>query len=220
MGVNLSWTPTALGADFAMTIIQRYQEAAPPRYPVAGWFDVMHGLTESVDQWTDLEHRRGVAERYRRLVKDVDGIVSLASPEFEITATGPRDALVLTTNQNPALEREVHFEEPSIELPDRVAVHHVEGRFGFRLWRSTVELGEVWELPLHLLDELGPDLWRDVAAMLRADLPYVCVLDHLGNRWLAGTRELGSVSTPKFNRGTLPATLVEVATTPAVVVVP
>lgn len=223
MSALVEWDPTNLDDEFAATIVQRWQEAIAGRYPIAGWFDISRTLTESIGSYLDRECRYNRAELYRVIPEDVDGIRGIPSAEVSITVPAPANRWTVTSNVDPSIERILWFDQADVELPDRVAVNEMEGRFGRRIHRADNAPGEQWTVPLHLgMDgELGPELWRDLAETLRTKrLHYLCVLDGLGNRWFYGTSSIGHVAHPKTHVGTMPATFAEVTNTPDVVVVP
>jgi hypothetical protein len=221
---HITWTATSLGADHAATIVQRYHEAIPYRFPVAGWFDIAHILTEATAEFDDHEARRGVTESYRVLVEDVDGVRSVPVAADDITLT-PGDELLFTSNTDPTIDQEVLAVLPlEVGLPSLSLVASAAGRYGQRLHQSTDNLGETISLNLERYgtDDVvnaGPNLWRSLVALFRRiDLPYICVLDPFGSRWLA-RMDASAASMPFFLVATLGVPLVEDTDTPSVVVV-
>lgn len=204
---HVTWTATALGADFAATYVQRLHSS--------GWCDIAKSTTEATAAFDDWEGYRGAQESYRVLVEDVYGVRS--TPPSAVTVTLTTDTFIMVSNQNPAINTALNVEYPlTVGLPERALTVATVGRHGQRLHRSSDQLGETMDWVVNMPRANGPEMWRTLVTNLRSDLPYVCILDPWGHRWFAGVRPT-SVNMRFFNYSDLAANLVEVTDTPYVV---
>lgn len=205
--ITASWTATAYGADHAATVVQREHDS--------GWFDIARITTEATDTFDDHEHRWGIAENYRVLTEFDDGTRSAPSTADTATATGT--GFRITSNIDPTVNQAIVLRrQAQITLPERVSVSTPIGSYGHRLYRSTDQLGEVFDVAISLTGGEFADLWRPLVAKLRADLPYLCLTDEHGHRWFVGALPT-AVNPLECTVAELAAQLVEVSDTPAVV---
>lgn len=218
MTVTVSWTATALGADFARYTVQRLHASED------GWQDIAWITSESIEEFDDHEARLNTQESYRVLVVDTDGITSVPPTASTATATGAVDEIIVTSNVDPTVEQAVRVKRPlTVQLPSHDQITAAHGRDYQRVHRASENLGETMDWLLHRyaadLATRGPDLWRDlVTTMRRTDLSYLAVLDGHGNRWHAAILP-NQVTTPVPHYAALSAQFVEVGDTPAVVTV-
>lgn len=173
------------------------------------WRHVVRTLAPVPLLFADYEARVGVTSQYRARTVTLHGIVSAWSDpvEQELTApgvagpAGERSVLIFTSNtaQDGALnvayptafERTV-AEEFTFPEAGQVVFHRMYGRDFQVAFRGLERGGEVFTrtLLVHSAAMPAPSLanmtrLRDLAW---ADLPYVCVRDELGNRWLASVQ--------------------------------
>lgn len=222
-GNYLNWSPSALGADFLATLVQRWHE------DLIGWCTIARCLREATHAFTDIEARLGVPELYRVLPVDVHG--GLGVPDVAVANTIPVTGAEcfnyrLTSNADPTIDEEaVTGEEVTFALPSSVTVVQNEGRNRQRLFRSADQLGDVvTKLAIDRSSSdcdagSGPELWRPLRAKLEADLDYICVLDLDGNRWFAGF-EILDAPTRFAGSSDLDVAFVEVQDYPSPVLVP
>lgn len=196
--VTISWTASTLAGAWLRYEIERLGDL-----PDDVW-EPVHQVTssEAETSWTDREARRGRRVKYR-------GRVIATSTAFSDWAVSdwveplPTDAaLIFTTNQDPQLEVAVDWEpHKEGDFPDHDADVEVPiyGRNGVVTFREPEDRGMRWSARLIVqaiyapCDDYGrpfPDdrVWEPLRRITRASLPYVCVLDHRGNRTYASVR--------------------------------
>lgn len=112
---------------------------------------------------------------------------------MSVTPTAAFTELALTSNEDPSLN--VIVESPTnIEYdflaPDDVVFHKIYGRDHHVAFNPTEDRGVRFSLPVIIHaggqpSSPGIATFDDIRAICTADLPYVCVLDHHGNRFYA-----------------------------------
>lgn len=223
MSVDITWTATALGGDFAATIVQREHDT--------GWCDIYRILTEATDEVTDYEHRWGVAESYRVLVEDTDGVRSVppgAVTGSPITKTDTGDTFRISSNAEPTINATMLATEPVTigGLGNRQITTSSAGRTGFRTFRDSIRKGQRLGTAIELTDaEDFTGLLDGLEAAFTADIPYVCITTLSGSRWFAsaemGDAAFQQVGGPGLDGyGLLPVTFSVVDLYPTVVTVP
>lgn len=193
--VQLGWTVTSLGADFASYQIERLGEDGTTWQQIAGITD------ESVDGFVDYEGRLGVAETYRLRVVRTDGASSYWSSELTVTADAAGCGYTFTSNEAP--EYAVGYPDTYKGTPTRtyqfpeaqeVQFRTMFGRDYQIAFRPIARRGVTFDRHLVIgglaapAAGVGPpaaDMLRDIAW---ATLSYVCVRDQSGNRWFANLR--------------------------------
>ncbi|ROT27206.1 hypothetical protein [Micromonospora sp. HM5-17] len=233
---QLSWTAinTAVVAGWGHYEVQRQDDTMPS----GEWETIAKVVEPNVTAVDDYEARVGVESRYRIRMVHRTGIagpwsapVAATIPAPGVTGTGVDvGVLILTSNRSPAAnlayvmswERQSaeEFTFPEAGQVELQAMFDRDYRTAFRpLERGGVEftrtvLVNAAAVPPGTMDKGFTDL-RDLAW---DTLPYVCVRDELGNRWLAALLVPSASVRRSRKRGHLhlaQLTVVEVTDTPA-----
>lgn len=214
-GAKLTWTPSALGGLFASTLIQRLH--------TSGWLTIAKLLTEAYATFTDTEARRNVAESYRLMVQDTFG--GLSQTTAVVSATVPGTMMAVVSNQDPAINADISVKWPiAVGVPEDAQLVAAQGRYGRRLFRSAIGLGEEYDLSQFLRRSntaggvRGPQMWENVLTKYREGLPYLCFLDQFGNRKYVAAM-VDKVDWRCNAEVDIPVKFVEVSDTPAVVTI-
>ncbi len=184
--VHLTWNPTGLGlSGFLWYEIQRLEEAR--------WVSVAFLLSEEMGDWADYETARGVLASYRIRVVDQSHVPSAWSATVTATPESQACEWLFVTNIDPT-ENLGYVVRPNREhiFPDAPSVVLRE------LWGRDYQVAFIplerrgMAMALDLTVTFGPTVTPGVRAFtplrtLSTDprLPYVCVLDNYGNRFLA-----------------------------------
>lgn len=191
---DLSWTATSLGAAFLRYEIQRSEDAGTT------WVDVAWVTVESVVAWKDYEAKRGVAASYRIRVVRTDGAFSVYRTAGAtvtkplLAGTGAYAAtMFFVSNYNPTQNLAVEY-QPAREFSFNEAdEQQLQGAYGqdYQLGANPIENRGVtakWTLLVGLDDKVasgsGVAAFAALRALARAQIPYVCALDHQANRLL------------------------------------
>lgn len=188
---HLSWTATGLGAQFAYYEIQRSEDAG------ATWTTVSYGRVEATATFDDYEGKLGVSASYRIRAVKTNGAASDWSSTATVAKSAPTCASVyFVSNYDPtynvAYETAPDKDYTFTEADDLVTVA-AYGRDALMAFvplesrgstvRYTVTVGADDLVPIGGAKGLGAfDPLRNIA---HAPLPYVCVLDHYGQRLFA-----------------------------------
>lgn len=191
--VDLSWTATALGADFLRYEIERTDSRT-------GWHRIASITTEAVVAMSDYEARFNTESSYRIRTRRLDWSVSAWSSSATATSVMDCCGYVLTTNVLPEL---THWfddigTERATQFPEDVPFQRYQGRnFGIG-FHPLEDDGAVFTRTLlvatrgsnveAITETTTPgDRTYDPILAFRAShnagLPYVCVLDQDGDRW-------------------------------------
>lgn len=189
--VRGSWNPSALGDAFSMYEVRRST-------PAGGWEVIARIRDEAVDFFDDIEGRRGVAATYE--VRVVTGAGASSAWTTLGTETPSVAGCEMAFVSNWSLSHALAFNYPPghrFTPLDTVAMADPYGRDGHIALRDTERRYRQFTIPVTVPDSIEPSGGRGVAVFdvlsdfLAEDLPYICVLDHLGNRWLANVIEAG-----------------------------
>ena len=203
--VRLTWPALAMSASgFGAFELQRYDTAT-----AAGWQTIMSATSPSVTGFSDFEARVGVASVYRIRVLNlyrfagawsdqVTGTVVTPGLTISCQTNSPAGVLIFTTNSvqsgssnlayamqfDRAVEEAFAFPEASTRQlrrqyrRDYAVAYRPTERGGESFSRVILVQGAAGALPnMANMTSLRNLAWQDV--------PYVCVRDELGNRWLA-----------------------------------
>jgi hypothetical protein len=188
---DLSWSVTALGGSFLRYEIERSENAG------STWTDVANIALEATTTWKDYEAVRGVGATYRIRVVRTDGAFSAwTTAAATITKPTVNNALYLVSNFDPtynlaydyAAERNYDFNEEPEQVTQGVYMRDYQLGFNPIEYRGTT--GN-FTLKVGVDDKVPPGGGKGINAfaplrdIARAALPYVCVLDALGNRLLS-----------------------------------
>lgn len=196
---DLSWSATALGGSFLRYEIQRSEDAG------ATWAEIARVTVESVVAWKDYEARRGVAATYRiRVVRSDaafsawrDGSASVTKPLLSTTGTTVfGSTMYLTTNYNPTQNLAYEYRPVKEYAFNEATEQQLQGAYGrdYQLGANPVENRGItarWTFLVGLDDKLpsgggvGWNAYTPLRNLARAAVPYICVLDHRGNRMYA-----------------------------------
>lgn len=196
--ITVEWEATALGNAFAAYEIERLDSRAP------GVWDPVGRVTssEATTHWTDEEPPRNRPVKYRLRVMATTAAFSDWVVGEWVEADTYSAEMIFASNQEPGLTVAVEW-EPTVatDFPDHdadvlvplfgsdnvVAFMEPEDRGIVRQVRLIVSAADA---PCDNLGNPLPDthVWDPLRAISRASLPYVCVLDHRGNRTQAHVR--------------------------------
>lgn len=190
--IDLTWDATALGGAFGRYEIERSEDAG------ATWEPIYWITTEATTSISDFEARRGVATRYRIRVIRNDAATSVYATSSDATKTVPSDdhVLYLVSNFDPAYNIAYDYEPvKGYDFPTdaeivTVPIHGRDKQLGFI---PTEDRGVIarYTILVALDDRTAPgggqgfNAFTPLIDIATAPLPYVCVLDHYGNRQYA-----------------------------------
>lgn len=190
--VAVTWTPTALGALFDHYLIQR-EDA------YSGWQDIAYIDLEATAEFDDYEARIGVVSSYRVQAVTVIGLVGAFTASAAAAPVASGVGLTFTTNYSPLSGVAYSDTYENTTTPERTfgspeAAELTTQRFAGRdyvvAFQPCERRGDIFTRTL-LLNALGTpaivgvhayDALRDLAKL---GVPYVCVRDEEGDRWLA-----------------------------------
>lgn len=195
---DLSWTATSLAGLFTRYELQRSEDAG------VTWVDIADVTVESVVAWKDYEARRGVAALYRiRVVRNDGAFSSWTQAGASVTkpllsGTGAYGATMhLVSNYSPTTNMAVEYRPAKDYTFHEADEQQLQGAYGldFQLGANPIEnrgLSAAWTLLVGVDDKIasgtGWSAFDALRSLARAQFPYVCVLDHNGNRLLAQLR--------------------------------
>jgi hypothetical protein len=190
--VTTYWVATTLGGAFA-----RYEVERITTEPGADWQPIGQVTSaESYTHWTDTEPARGRRARYRvRVVSTTTAVSPWAYGDWvQPDAYGAE--IIFTSNQDPDLLVAVDW-EPSKATAFRDFDGDTEvaiiGKPNVVVFKEAEAKGKRTQIRLIVHAENAPcddygdrlpddQVWDTLLNVARASLPYVCVLDHRGNR--------------------------------------
>jgi hypothetical protein len=197
---DLSWATTSLAGSFTRYEIQRSEDAG------ATWMDIAWVTVESVAAWKDYEAKRGIAATYRIRVVRSDGAVSpytaagASVTKPLLAGTGAyATTMYLVTNYNPTQNLAYEYRPGKNYDFNEADEQTRQGAYGrdYQLAANPLENRGVtahWTLIVGADDKLptggglGWNAYTPLRNLARAVIPYICVLDHRGNRMLAALR--------------------------------
>lgn len=185
--VRISWTATALGASFSYYEIQRSDDGR------VTWFTVAQPTPEATVSFDDLEAKRNVLSEYRIRVVRIDGAFSawVETASFRPVSRGCE--MLFVSNDAPTLAA-AYDRDPSIAYTflafDGDVIVPIYGADYQAVFSELEDRGVEFSARLVLNFGQSPAdgslaMFDPLKDILRADIPYVCVLDWLGNRWFA-----------------------------------
>lgn len=183
----LTWTATALSASFDHYEIERSEDGGTT------WTCVAKITTEASAAWSDIESKRNTAVTYRIRVVRTDNAFSAWSTSSAITPTAVNDEMIFTTNESTALTVAVDYAKavPYEFLTETERVlRRIYGRDFQVAFSPTEDRGVRFSVPVTIHAGSTPTspglpVFAALRALATADVPYVCVLDHRGNRLYA-----------------------------------
>jgi hypothetical protein len=169
------------------------------------WHTILSATTATVAGFSDFEARVAVASTYRIRLVDQSGATSAWSPGVTHTLTTPgvrgartgQGLLMFTTNQHQADGAALAYTTVFDRTPSRestfpeaetVTVQRMFGRDFQTVFHGTERGGERFTRTLLIQTAAGgatSTRLRQLRDLAWADLPYVCVRDETGQRWLA-----------------------------------
>lgn len=190
-GVSLSWTSGGVpaGQVFRAWVVQRSDDTF-------GYFEIARITLLADTTFVDWEGRRNVVCSYRVAMETDSGI----SPFSTVRTTTPPGCCgyTFTSNAQPDLNLardDIGDREP--EWPDDdVTFVPLYGRNNVVAFRGLEDPGDELRVKLLLWTAASPPsaglgigpgtvAWEPVRRIVRAQTPYVCVLDENGSRWYA-----------------------------------
>jgi hypothetical protein len=193
--VQLGWTLPAvgMGAGFSRYEIERQIAAGP-------WERIANLRTSSLNTFTDVEAPRGLAATYRIRAVGTDGRFSAWATSTSVTPTDTIGRPMLILSSNHVASQFVHLYEItdsgdaetiypvlSTERDETVAIHGADYQLVFMEaedrgvgWRTRVSLKNTT-----LAGAQGVARFDALLDLVRSlNVPYVCAMDHQGNRVL------------------------------------
>ena len=220
---SLTWTATALGADFGTYEVERLG-------PDGLWQQIANITTESVTEFRDFEGRRGEIERYRMRVVDNLGASSVYTSQATEQANAEDCEWLLVTNEDPALNVAYDpgpFRAYNFRNTDEITRRRIYGRDFATQFGPLEQRGVSFSLPLTINAQDSADpapgiptspgipVFAPIRAIADAALSYVCVLDDQGNRFYAGISLLPGSHTMPGHRYFVTVDVGEVTDTPS-----
>ena len=191
--VLVQWTPTALAAAFDHYEIERAydtDDGSPPIFQPVAAPDI-----EATDFWVDREGRRNRPAQYRiRVVATTAAFSDWASTDW-VTPTSYGCEFIFTSNVAPELQV-VYEREPSVRFGfldhEADVLVPLLGRDFQVAFKEPEDRGlsktftVIANFKVQPLDQVGrpiglDEIWNPIRRISRASIPYVAVLDHLGN---------------------------------------
>jgi len=191
--VSVTWAQPAvgMGANFARYELER-------QFTGGAWQRIANVLVSSVVSFIDREATRGVAATYRIRAVGVDGRFSAWATTGSVTLTDTRPMLILASNHRSDLyfvhlyeitdpaDAETIYPMLSTEHDEVVSVHGADYQVVFMEaedrgigWRTRVSLKQA------AAAAKGLTRFASLVALVRSlEVPYVCAMDHQGNRIL------------------------------------
>lgn len=229
--IVLSWTSTALAAAFSRYEIERATDTDSGTPPV--YYPVETITVEATHAWTDRTSARGRPVQYRmRVVATTAAFSDWVYTEWT-TAEAYGCELIFTSNERPDLQV-VYEREPGVTFgfPDHdsdVAIR-LQGRPRQVVFISTEDRGVTKRLRVianfgrEPLDQAGRPIGleamfeplRAITRQIGQTIPYVTVLDHVGNVTYAAVTLLGGINEEPAWRYYVDALITPVSDIPAV----
>lgn len=200
------WTATSLAGSFSHYEIERAYDPGNGSSPV--FQPVAAPDTESTAFWVDREGRRNRSAQYRLRVVAVTAAFSDWVYTDWVIPQSYGCELIFTSNAAPELTV-VYEREPGVDFGfldhDGDVLLKLQGRnyqVAFKasetrgLSKRLTVIANFGREPLNQIGQpIGLDeIWDPIRAITRANLPYVCVLDHLGNVTYAHIEILGGTN--------------------------
>ena len=187
---NLSWSATALGANFAAYEIFRNDTGS--------YVQIASITSEATTSFKDYEAKRNTNAQYEIRVHRTDGAVSdLSTPTSGVIALMPTGRIAFVSNELPVAQYVecVDTTPRQYQFPERAQTHEMYGRTGAVTFKATETEGDAFVLTLLLAAQGGIDgitttpttpgraVFEPIRALTRAQASYICILDSDGNRW-------------------------------------
>ena len=225
--VNVGWTAPAsgMGASFARYEIERQTGTGP-------WQRIADITNPATVTFQDREASRTVASTYRIRCIGVDGRFSVYATTAAVTPTDPRAMLILSSNHDPAQfvhlyeltdtsDGETVYPMLSASHDETVAIHGADYQIVFMEaedrgtgWRTRVSLKQ------KTMTTKGLAKFDALTALVRSlTVPYICALDHQGNRIYGHVSVAEGVQTQPDYRFTAALEITPTHTEPVPVVV-
>ena len=208
--IVVQWTATSLGLTFARYEVERLDEGYPDWQLVAQVEseEVNAFLGTSINKWTDYQVPRNRAAQYRVRVVETNGATSEWVTTEWVTPQSYGCEVILTSNVAPG-RMLVYDREPRISMVDLnnqsdelVRIYGAYGHVSFSEQEDRgvgLRLRVVANFGRQPTDDAGHDIgaeavFEPLRALARSmgdpvdPIPYVCVLDHEGNRRFARVR--------------------------------
>lgn len=187
--VDITWTATAMGADFLRYEIERSIDGG------ASWDVIARITSESAAEFRDHETPRGVTARYRMRSRRTDQAPSDYTAVATVTPAAYGQELCLVTNERPSLNlvlaeiTDDGVTETRFLDADEATFQPVYGR-DYALESRPIEYRGRARTARIIVDGNNPtatqgqQAWDAVEELChRTTLSYVCVLDADGNAW-------------------------------------
>jgi hypothetical protein len=184
----VGWTGTALGGGFGAYRLQRGVASE------GIWADIAVINEESTHTFTDYELVRTVEQQYRLRVERSDGVTSAwSAPSSSVVAPVTGCEMLFVSNVDPLLNCAYDY-EPGLEYtfvaPQRDEIVEIYGSNFAVAFMEPEDAGITIAARLVVNFGVVPNV-RDVSifdpirVISRAPLPYVCVMDYVGNQFFA-----------------------------------
>lgn len=178
--IDLSWTVTSLGVNFARYEIERLADDDLTWQPIA------HVNTEAINAYSDYSSRRGVLESYRLRVRHTNGTVSL--PGSTMTATLSTGLLAcLVVPENPDLNHVCALNWPGVGF-SRARERVEQTRMGLDFVTVTKHPRYRGKTLTGTIDTTGEAGWLAASEWIyeltEADVSQVVLVNDVGERWI------------------------------------
>lgn len=194
--VRCEWSATANGATFDYYEIQRSEDAG------TSWVTVARIYDEATEYFDDIEGLRAVEASYRARVMLTSGAPSAWVTLGAETPAGTVGTLYFTSNWS--LDASLAFRvdadgSPAWAQLDAATVHAPYGLDGHLAFRGSERRyrrfsATVWPVvQLSSSGRAGVGVFDPLDDLVVSPVPYVCVLDHRGDRWFADVTVGGEV---------------------------
>jgi hypothetical protein len=185
--VNVTWTipGVSMGANFYRYELERQEDSGT-------WNRVAHFYTAATASWPDRECPRNTVVGYRIRVVGKDGRISAWATSATVTPTTTGLVVILTSNHSTGLEVAYFYDKESSYL-----ILSEEGKETIRIAGSDLSVvfseaedrgvgwaTKIWVNQAQLTGKGGTNVLTPLLALLRGAVPYVCVLDNQGSRFM------------------------------------
>jgi hypothetical protein len=186
--IQVSWSSTALGITFDHYEIQRQ------RVGTTDWFTIAAITPEGDTSFTDFETARGAAYQYRIRASRTDGVDSLWSAATPgVTAQAVGCEMIFVSNEQPDLGCAFDYGQTTDYDFLAASRDQIIGIYGSNFQVAFMEAEDPGlQFPATITVNFGVQSAVDTVAIFgpirtiaRAPASYICVLDYLGNAYMA-----------------------------------
>lgn len=221
--VQVSWTATALGANFGYYEVARKVASDPD----TEYQTIAHIATEASTSFLDYEVARNIGHQYRIRVIRADDVASLWSASSAgVTCVSLGSEVIFTSNEAQSMSCAFDY-DPTTDIEfisaSRDELVPIYGSNYQVAFMECEETGQKFDrtLVVHFGTRAtvpAVSIFQPIRDISRAGTAYVCVLDYVGNKWLAHVQANVGHWTEPGSVFKADVTVTEVSTTPSVVI--